>query len=174
MFKSIKESIKTIVIEKANKMIAKAYVKQCQQLADGDDMKLRDYLMPPTQPICLFVKIDKTDGDGTVLDGEFVVVKDQNDAQWVLTFDDYIHAGKVCDQYEKVTGTRPAALRTSPESVFTQEHPVMGAICCKVDGTEIETHKGVWRTLYKAMIIKARLEKARANELRKRMEQDSE
>jgi hypothetical protein len=58
--------------------------------------------------------------------------------------------------------------------VFSQEAPIMGALCCKSDGTVIETHKSVYRTLIKAMHMKQKLQTARANELRKRMEQDGE
>jgi hypothetical protein len=174
MFKNIKKTIDGFIADQAHKVIGRAYVKQCKRMADGDDIKFRDYLMPSIEPICLFVNVDRVDKRGLVEDGEFVSVQTPHDESWILTFDDYVHAEEMATEYENATGFRPMPRKTVCASVFTQEAPVMGALCCKSDGTVIETHKSVYRTLIKAMYMKQKLQQARANELRKRMEQDGE
>jgi hypothetical protein len=174
MFKNIKKTIDGFIADQAHKVIGRSYVKQCKRMADGDDIKFRDYLLPSIEPICLFVNVDTIDKRGLVEDGEFVSVQTPHNESWILTFDDYVHAEEMAAEYEKATGFRPMPRKTVCASVFTQEAPIMGALCCKSDGIVIETHKSVYRTLITAIHMKQKLQTARANELRKRMEQDGE
>lgn len=172
MFKHIKQTFNKILWKQAHKMIAANYVKECARLAGDDNYKLLEYLKPSIEPICLFVTITTEDDKGRVADGDFVTVNNDHGESWVLAFDDYVHAEEVCDEYEKVVGVRPMPRKTTAESIYSQEAPVMGAICCKYDGTTIETHKYVYRTLIREMYMKARLKQARTNELRKRLDNE--
>jgi len=170
ILKCLNKKFQLALYKHTEKLMARAYVRQCERLADGDEIKLKDYMMPPTHPICLFASIEKETENGDVELGEFVSIRNEFDEEWVLTFDDYGHANEMAEQYLKISGHKAEARRTSSASVFTQEAPIMGASCCKTDGTVIETPSSVYKTLIHAMIIKQKLQIARTNELKKRSE----
>ena len=174
MINKITNAFKRYTLVTAEKVIAKSYVRQCEKLAEGDDMKLADYLRPSVEPICLFTKVDKVDDNGHVVLGEFVCVRNEYDEEWILTFDDYVHAKEMAEMYTEMTNTSCSIYKTSAMCIFTQEAPIMGASCCKTDGMVIETPKRVYRTLYKAHVIRERLRKARVAELKKRKLEEEE
>jgi hypothetical protein len=170
MINKVKDALKRQLLVTTEKLIAKAYVRQCQRLADGDDMKLADYLRPSTEPICLWHSVEKLNDKGHVELGDFVVVVNEHQEHWVLTFDDYVHANEMAELYTQMTKQPVQIHPTSAVCVFTQEAPVMGASCCKTDGIVIETPSSVYRALYKAQHIRNKLRQARKVELEKREE----
>lgn len=172
MFKHIKRAVGKAILKQTEKVIAQAYVRQCEKLAEGDDMKFNDYLKPNMLPICLFKSITK-EVDGVVMDGEFVCVRNEFDEEWVLAFDTYVHANEMAEQYLEIAGHKVEARKTPATHIFTHSAPIMGASMCKVDGTLIETPSSVYRTLYKALVTSERFKQARVDELKKRMEEDN-
>lgn len=171
MFKSIKDAVGRIILKQSEKVIARTYVRQCERLADGDDIKLQDYMKPNMLPICLFTNIEE-EKDGVVILGEFVSVRNEFDEEWVLAFDDYVHANEMAEQYLEIAGHRAEPRKTAAYTIFTHGAPIMGAYMCKTDGTLIETPSSVYQALYRAMVMKERLKQARVNELAKRMKED--
>lgn len=170
ILKALNKKFQMALYKHTEKLIARAYVRQCERLANGDDMKLKDYMMPPANPICLFASIEKEAENGDVELGEFISIRNEFDEEWVLTFDDYVHANDMAEQYLKITGQKAEPRRTSSMTIYTHEAPIMGASCCKTDGTVIETPSSVYKALIHAMVIKQRLKQARVNELKKRSE----
>jgi hypothetical protein len=172
MFKQIKLVLGTAIFKQTEKVIARAYVRQCEKLADGDEIKFNDYLKPSMLPICLFTSITE-EKDDIVLDGEFVCVRNEFDEEWVLTFDDYVHANEMAEQYLEIAGHKVEARKTPAPYIFTHSAPIMGASMCKTDGTVVETPSTVYRAIYKDIVTSERFKQARANELKKRMEKEN-
>lgn len=170
ILKCLNKKFQLALYKHTEKLIARAYVRQCERLADGDEMKLKDYMMPPTHPICLFASIEKETENGDVELGEFISIRNEFNEEWVLTFDDYGHANEMAEQILQITGNKAEARRTSSMTIYTHEAPIMGASCCKTDGTVIETPSSVYKAIIHAMIVKQRLKQARINELAKRSE----
>jgi hypothetical protein len=169
MFKSIKDAVGSIILKQAEKVIARTYVRQCEKLADGDEMKLQDYMKPSMDPICLWSSVEKINDKGQVELGDFVVIVNEFQEHWILAFDDYVHAKEMADLYTEMTKEPVLIHPTSAICIFTQEAPVMGAQCCKTDGAVIETPKSVYRTLYRHF-----LKRQRKIELQKRLAQQKE
>lgn len=172
MFKFFSNAFKRYTLTVAERVIAKSYVRQCEKLANGDNIKLNDYLRPSMNPICLWHSVEKFNEAGQVELGDFIVVVNEHQEHWVLTFDDWVHAKEMAELYTQMTNEPVQIHPTSAVSIFTQEAPVMGASCCKTDGVVIETPKSVYRTLYTAMFMREKLRLARIQELEKRKQQD--
>lgn len=151
------------------KLIAQTYVRQCKRLSKNDEMKLADYLKPSMEPICLWSSVEKINDKGLVQLGDFVVIVNEFQEHWILAFDDMVHAKEMADLYTEMTKEPVYIHPTSAMCIFTQEAPVMGAQCCKTDGTVIETPKSVYRTLYRHF-----LKKQRKEELMKRLAEQKE
>lgn len=173
MSKSLVQAIRLgfgkYIANTTEKLMAKAYVRQCQKLAGDDEMKLADYLKPSIEPICLWSSVEKINDKGQVELGDFVVIVNEFQEHWILAFDDYVHAQEMADLYTEMTKEPVFIHPTSAICIFTQEAPVMGAQCCKTDGAVIETPKSVYRTLYRHF-----LKRQRKEELLKRLAEQKE
>ena len=173
MFKQIKQKACQVLLNQTHKVISRAYVRQCERLADGDTMKLNDYMKPNLLPICLFTSIEE-EKDGVVLLGEFVSVRNEFDEEWVLAFDSYYHANEMAAQYLEIAGHKATPMPTPAYTIFTHPAPIMGASMCKTDGMLVETPSSVYQAIYRAVVTKDRLRKARVNELKKRRIEEEE